>query len=332
MKKFTLISFIVCLSFNFLNAQFYIFSVENDTYVPLEKSISITNNEIWNELNFSIPIGFDFPFYDKLIDSLHANEGSSFLIDNLDLDQDTIVFSAVIPILGEFIDLGFLEGESLSEISYLVEGESGNRICKIEWRNVGFASEIINGTGASSINIQIWLHESDGRIEFRYGESQFDNPFDINNASILIGIVGNFNDITETFDEFILLDGDPAKPSVFYLDEYQYDNYSEFSLDSFPPAGTVYTFRRSVVSTEDIRQLSNDFEILPNPALDVVSLKSKIGTSSIQSVSIYNITGTLINLVDSNYDLIKVSDLNPGIYHLSILTDQGLATKRFVKM
>ena len=330
MKKIALFNFVFFFVFNISNAQIYDFSVRNETYTPLEKSTSVTNNEVWKNLEYSIPIGFDFPFYDKLIDSLHTQGGVTLMVDNINGHPSTRVFSAFIPILKKVVDLGFLEGESLSDISYLLEGVEGSRIFKIEWRNVGIDSEIFNGTGASFFNIQIWLHESDGSIEFRYGDSRFDNPVDSNPSSVTIGLIGNFNSGLETFDEFMLLHGDPTNPFLYYLGYYP--NYYELSLDFYPPDGTVYTFSRSSVSTEDIRQLSSEFEIQPNPALDFVSLKTKNDINSIQSVSIYNSTGALVKIVESDYDLIKVSDLNPGMYHLNILTDQGLATKRFVKM
>jgi len=331
MKKFTLFSFLVFLAFNYLNAQIYEFSVSNETYVPLEKSISVTNGEIFDEIDFSVPIGFDFQLYDKLIDSLYIFDGTLTIIDVPDIDKDTVIFSAALPILANVVDLGYNIEESLSNISYLTEGEVGNQIFKLEWRNVGFSEEV-ESEGSSFINIQLWLYEADGRIEYHYGENFFENPIDLENSSILIGLVGNFNTVLETFDEFILLEGDPTDPSVMYLDQYGYEYYDEFTLDSFPPNSTVYTFNNSSVSTEDIRQLSSEFEVRPNPALDIISLKTTIDINRIRSVSIYNSSGALIKVVESNYDQIQITNFVPGIYNLSILTDKGFAAKRFVKI
>ena len=319
-------------------SQTYELSVSQGVYQPLENSISVTNGQVWDDPEFSIPIGFVFSLYDTETSELYSNSGSAgilFDVESYDIEDET--FSAIIPMLVDLIDLGYDSGESLSNISYLVEGEEGSRICKVEWSNAGFFEDINYGAGADFVNIQLWLYEEDNSIEFHFGNSDVSNPDSfLGNTGPAMGLISNFNNETETiFDEFFVLTGDPANPNIVFLDEDSYDYfYDENALEAMPESGTIYRFARlsPPVSTDEIRELSTQFSVQPNPASSNISLRTQMDYSTIQSISIFDNNGALMKTIESNYDNINIEHLTSGIYNIQILTDEGLASKRFAKI
>jgi len=187
-----------------LQAQIYEVSVDQGTYQTLEGATSVTNNMEWDDPDYTIPIGFDFVLYGNTIDTLFSNRDDIILYDQ-NFDVNDTMYSIIVPLLANLVDLGYDSGESLSNISYTVEGEIGGRICKVEWSNAGFYEEF--GYSASSfVNIQLWLYEGTNELEYHFGESDITDPFNLfENPGPLVGLIGRFDDSIETFDEFISL-------------------------------------------------------------------------------------------------------------------------------
>ena len=72
-------------------------------------------------------------------------------------------------------------------------------------------------------------------------------------------------------------------------------------------------------------------DIYPNPAVDVVTVKSN---GNLGAVSIYNMAGKQVashQAQASDIATIGVSHLAPGIYVVRIATSRGLITKRLIK-
>ena len=85
-------------------------------------------------------------------------------------------------------------------------------------------------------------------------------------------------------------------------------------------------------NTEDIELVG--FDIAPNPASDFlnVSLENQV---DIQALNIYNSVGQLIKRLPSpagDQMIVPITELNDGMYYLSITSDAGIATKSFVKV
>ena len=71
------------------------------------------------------------------------------------------------------------------------------------------------------------------------------------------------------------------------------------------------------------------FSIYPNPAVDRLVIETE---STIESVSIYTLTGVMIySEVDFNNNTINVSDFASGVYFIKVRTDNGEAVQRFIK-
>lgn len=79
--------------------------------------------------------------------------------------------------------------------------------------------------------------------------------------------------------------------------------------------------------------LSSSFATFPNPADNVITLTNS-NNSSVESISISDINGRTIKSieVDNVSEVqINVSDLNSGVYFMSINTAEGKAVKKFIK-
>lgn len=91
----------------------------------------------------------------------------------------------------------------------------------------------------------------------------------------------------------------------------------------------------SLVNTTEIGD-NSQIKVFPNPAKDVLTLEMAQPISSDAVLSIYNAQGQLVstNTVANpqNNITVKTNDLPSGIYLLSVLSDNQLFTKQFVKL
>ena len=79
-----------------------------------------------------------------------------------------------------------------------------------------------------------------------------------------------------------------------------------------------------------IEELENSFVIYPNPVKDLVMIQG----NNINSVSIYNSVGVLVERIDvrGNEVEINMNDYNTGIYFVQVNTENGTATRKVVKL
>lgn len=83
------------------------------------------------------------------------------------------------------------------------------------------------------------------------------------------------------------------------------------------------------LGTEDF-EFNNLFSLSPVPAKNVLTITPK-QTVSINSISIYNTLGQLVQVNTSPNEIIDVSGLKAGNYFIKIITDKGTAGAKFVK-
>jgi len=108
-----------------------------------------------------------------------------------------------------------------SQISFVTEGVSPNRITKIQFRNAGFVGD---ETHSDKINFQVWLHESGKLYELRYG------PKTVVPIRAMNGAYGPFLGIGAQY-----MRGTPASPLLGTLD---------YGMNGIPDSGRVYRFSR----------------------------------------------------------------------------------------
>jgi len=100
---------------------------------------------------------------------------------------------------------------------------------------------------------------------------------------------------------------------------------------NFPIVTNTATTVISALAVSDF-QFSDYFTLYPNPAGNVLYMKSK-KDANISSISVYNVLGQLV-LVNTNFEQsesIDVSTLKPGNYFIKIHSDKGTSNAQFAK-
>lgn len=306
-----------------MNAQsIYNFESENIPYIDLTGCTSLNNGEIWDDPEFTIPIGFNFKVRDFNFSTIYIVEwsGGGELSNKI---NETGILPIISPIGQDIIDFGFDIGTSKSNISYKTEGISGSQILKIEWNNVGFYDDTTN---SDFMNLQLWLYEGSNIIEYRYGINEINNPLESFEGLTgpLVSLITALNTNSgELIDNAFLLEGNPSSPDLVTITPGEF--YDGTFLDGAIPAGTVYRLIPQILSTESFAKI--EFQIYPNPATDNLYIKT---ISEISNYSIFNSLGQkTVSAINNNK--IDVSNLSSGVYIIKVETSQGSSTQKFVK-
>jgi hypothetical protein len=102
--------------------------------------------------------------------------------------------------------------------------------------------------------------------------------------------------------------------------------------DTRTSGGTVYIDNIQFVGGwTNVRQaFGAEINVYPNPTTDLLTVKYP----EIESVSISNITGQVVRVVETNnvdFTRIPVADLKSGVYFLTVDSPRGKASSKFVK-
>ena len=237
----------------------YDLATSMEPYVELTGATSINNGEIWDDPEYVINLPFEFLLNETIVTSLQFF-GLGALFEAPTGVPD--VYTNIFPFEVDLLDRGELEGlESLSPISYKVDGNPGSRIYKLEYKNAGSYAEYAEmNTMDMYINFQMWLYEETNMIQFRFGPSSIDDPAlfyeDLSGAFIGTGDYDEANDIL--FNGHFIT-GDAANPSM---------SAQFFPIDGTPADGMVYTLYISTPITIDIAAEQVTSYCAPNGSLE----------------------------------------------------------------
>ena len=237
-----LVIFIISLfSISKSYTQAYSFSQSQEVYIALEASTSINKDSIWSGFQaYTIPIGFPFSYMD-----------SSFTTVSLEATGRLIFDDAHYYYADMFVVLGMQDkggSSSLSPLSYQLSGTLGDQILKIEIQNATYNNDL-----NSTINYQIWLYESDGKIELHMGPNIIAHPESAFIRGPFSGVFHMTSFTPASFDYGYALIGASSSPSdtSFVGSEI---NDSEFILDSAPAELTVYSFSLNSSSNKSLNK------------------------------------------------------------------------------
>jgi len=195
----------------------YVFSLDSGAYANLSGSTSLNNNQPWDDPEYHIPIGFNFEYFGQLFDSIYISDYVWFYPNG-----DYRIHA----LFADFMDRD--TGSSVSDISYLLDGNPGNKILKIEWKNAGFFFEWDNlGTLNDFVNVQLWLYEVNGDIEVHIGPNSVLSPNNSSyngNEGASIGLL-TYSGENQTlsgpadnpmlYNGVVVVDGTPANGTIF---------------------------------------------------------------------------------------------------------------------
>lgn len=214
----------------------------------------------------------------------------------------------------------------VSPITYTVTGTIGNRICKIQYENLGFYDENSNGPATSSVNFQVWLYETSNIIEFRYGNVNIQNAatnLTAGSAGFSCFLVDSIDTGTGVTPRSNALYGNSASPTMSPFN-VAFTSGVSTSITN----GRVYQFKPANVVTALLENNRQNISIFPNPAADYIQLN---GLSEISELKVYNTLGQEYTL-PRNENKLEVSSLNNGIYIIEMkLTTNEVITLKLIK-
>ena len=227
------------------------------------------------------------------------------------------------------INQGEMPTGSLSNLSYKTVGTKGSRILKIEWRNVGFYNEIADdNTSTDYMNFQIWLYEI-GKIEMHVGPSLITQPeLSYNGIDGATTMLYSAFDHTDEFSTGVMygMEGAPTNPTwVVFEDGEQLP-----TLAANMPNGIVYSFSQESADVAGLQSIDNNaISLYPVPTQNELNFTLNNDQVVLQ-VQIVNQNGQVVQALADNTS--NVSALPAGIYFLQIQTEQGMITKKWLKV
>jgi len=331
--RIILILLITSVLFTRLNAQRYVLTTSTSTYTELTNATSLTQGSTWDDPAYSVPIGFEFTFYDTSYSSIYFDPQGlgcelTFSETNTGISGNIYSFGADLIDRAYNLDLDELEAGGLSEISYKTEGTTGFRILKIEWKNAGFYSDIDeDGVSTDYVNVQLWLYELTGAIEIHLGPSSISNfilSFD-GAPGPFIGLLESYNyDTYELEAQVELLSGPAANPSLVLSDDI-YDTF----ITGIPTDGSVYVLNQIVIgSSYSLEKSKFETVLYPNPTLGNVKIQTSLQN---YSATLINTQGEIVLTIPNSPKSLDLSPLALGVYLIQLKSKSGTVTKRLVK-
>jgi len=319
MKK-TILAFLLLSAGITYGQNFYSFTTSQSAYADLTAPISLNNGEVWDFDEFG-PVSIPFPFsiHGQAVNQfLFYDDDFVFLTPDADLEEETGVFYCSVS--GAFIQDRTTSSTSASAISYITEGEAGDRILKLEVKNAGLENDEPSDLDENHfyLNFQVWLYERDNVIEYRYGNHNITDLAVLDNEVF----VGLYN-----MPYVSVLTGSMTQPEYFEFDLENNPPDESFYpiLDAFPASGTVYRFAPTLIM--GLTKISDkEFTVFPNPAQSQITITNINGDTNYEIYSVFG-SKVLSGTITTGESAIDVENLSKGVYSIKI----GDTVQKFIK-
>ncbi|MBW2961424.1 T9SS type A sorting domain-containing protein [Mesonia aestuariivivens] len=173
------------------------------------------------------------------------------------------------------------------------------------------------------------MYENDGKIEYRYGDSNIVDPsliFEGENGPFIF-FAPSYNDSTDSFNTpAYLLSGNADAPIVTEVLPEEEDSNEAGNLTGVPSTGTVYRFTPNSTMSLDKINL-NTFKIYPNPSENFIAIHTEL---KFLEYAIYDRLGKRIAKGEL-LDKIEISNLASGLYFLELSNENSKAMEKFIK-
>jgi hypothetical protein len=305
----------------------YEFTVLTESYTDLEGSTSLNNGQVWDDPEYIVPIGFEFNYFGNVSSTLFmTNLGAGFYFP-INNDFANIFF----PYSSDIIDAGYAIDESMSPISYLLEGEPGSRIFKMEWNNCGFYYEVADlGVANNIVNLQMWLYEGSNDIDVRFGPNSIKSDGLVHDGFLTSLFAEEVGMTQETLTSVFALQGDPQAPTVFASTDIN-ELFSQTFLEEDPTNGTVYHFGSTFVSVEDDADAKENWMVWPSIVTENINIQTD--THAPVSLYVHNLAGQQVaqQTLTGNLNQVSLSHLTAGIYLVRLQQNNIVQTYKIVK-
>lgn len=313
----TLLFTFTVLTLQVSRAQAYLFTHFSALYQEL---VNGTVLQACNQEYPVVPLGFNFPFLNRTIDSLGIDASNVWhekAINGVMQGVQIFPFGA-----------GYACRETPnSEISYATVQENGAPVFIVQWKNLGFFEDTV---GNQFLNMQLKLYDSDKAIEVRFGGMHIEqeNIYFTGESGGFVSGIAYTDPNSPIFDpNCFVLSGDPANPvmdDTFNPDAVMYD-----ILNGHPDSGMVYRFYLQDAGIDSPEQ--SFFSIYPNPLkTDYLHIHS---LTPLKTVRILTISGqqTGENRKPDALSTISIADLEKGTYLIEATSETGTQTIRFIR-
>jgi hypothetical protein len=300
----------------------YLFTTYSSAFTPIEESVSLDEGMVWDDPNWTVPLGFNFYTANDTITTLYVGElGAS--VFGLQDDSLTDLFLPTID------DICNADAKLMvSPVSYVVEGPPGSQICKIEWLNVGFYEDgADDDIFSNNFSFQLWFYENSNIFEYHFGPSNIPNPEIVHAfGAPAMAFIENLNQNSGfDWDGFYGISGNPADPAIVNLtpnDILMSEGLpSNALLSSHPSDGTIYRFSPIFVGVEE--ETAQSFEVFPNPTSGLLNVFNP--TPEMVVAQILSAEGKIVQIetLNSGRNSIQTENLSTGYY---ILRANGTST------
>jgi hypothetical protein len=330
MKKSILV---LAFVFPFLSAAaqvsdpFFFLTIGEQAYTPLSNQNSLTQGIPYDDPEYIVPIGFDFEYLGYTYQTLYFAGVDSY---GMELEfrgsDDTYPVCRISPCMLDIIDGQYnIEGKADSDIRYEIEGPPGNQVFKLEWNNVAFYNE--GEPYSMRLDAQMWLYQSSGIIEFRYGpRTELDYNVILDYTGVPIMFMRNINMNDGTWEAAQALIGTPEDPEFTEI-QNAFDLNDSPYLPALPNDGVVYTFSPLLVN---LKEVEKNLRVFPNPVDDMLFIE--LDGHGKQDWQLTNGQGQLVmsGQTQSNTERLDVSNISAGVYFLNIFDNNSSHVEKVV--
>ncbi len=201
----------------------YTLAQSSSAYQELSNATVINAGTNWVNTRYKVPVGFNFGYMGGSSDSIYIGTNGLLVFEK----GRRHGFAAFLNMLVCKKDSA---GDALSTVSYSTSGSNGSRIMKVQFKNCGMEGQY----GDDHVSFQVWLYETNGKIEVRIGSSSVNEGS--GEPSVFIGQVNNSG-------KGAPISGLTGTPASAQLQDFEPESTPPH-MTSLPAEGTIYTFSR----------------------------------------------------------------------------------------
>jgi hypothetical protein len=319
----------------------YVFSSYTEPYQNLSNATDLFNGAKVDDSLAILPLGFDFKwaYSDLILDTFLLQTNGYIYTKTTDTFLDGLPNHGMVPFAADLADRAINDSvaPALSKISYQTTGTVGDRICKVEWKNIGF---YFDSTHIDFANFQVWIYEKYNRIEFRYGTHSindlelnfetFNGPhigldyktrvqisnqlYAIDSCSYVVGDSTNFKDSFRTKSIFPFSSGFPG----------------QYFFNGLPKPNQVFVYMPAAPASIGAVDVFADANVLPTVIDASVTV---LCNQTNYSISIANMFGKeLLHKTNcSGNQHLNNLELASGIFLVSLQTKAGTKVFKVLK-
>ncbi len=326
MKNIYLSLIAVAFSFSSFAQTFnYDFSIYSSDYEELEDA-TLALNYVWDDPQVEIPLGFSFSFEGEIGDQIYITDFG--LGGLLTMNPNAASIDILVAYTSDLADAGNNTGEPYSTIRYKTEGNAGNQVCKIEWKDCAFYNEVFEDEFPSNlVSFQLWLYEGSNDFEIHYGPNTITEFEFVHDGWLSCGVVQDINIFGDDFGMAHVTSGSPEAATITSTNDENV--LISTGLTDNPVEGTVYRFGANFVSTPTLVQEA-DWTVYPSPTTGNLTLRT--GTNDLVTYAMYDLSGRILKTGNIfSQATLDIAEFETGIYLIQMTQGDTVKTMQIVK-